>query len=151
MDNIRYKVIKSKKQYYEYCKILEKLLFKDEVKYKDDIELLYLLIEKWDNDNSILKEKDPIEVLRYLMEENNLKRKDLEKILGNNRGTISKILNYHLGLSKENIRKLADHFKVSQELFNRPYQLKNKANWKLKYSKVMNTKKDMSDLAPAAG
>jgi len=56
---------------------------------------------------------------------NGLKPKDLIEILDLSKGTVSKILNYHKGLSKEIIRKLSDYFKVSQEAFNRSYKLIN--------------------------
>ena len=59
------------------------------------------------------------------MEENKLKPKDLIEILDLSKGTVSKILNYHKGLSKDTIRKLSHYFKISQEAFNRPYKLVN--------------------------
>ena len=62
------------------------------------------------------------------MEENSLKPKDLVEILELSKGTVSKILNYHKGLSKETIRKLSQYFKISQEAFNRPYRLESHAN-----------------------
>jgi len=46
--------------------------------------------------------------------EQDLKPKDLVDILGLTKGTISKILNYNKGLSKDTIRKLFDYFRVSQ-------------------------------------
>jgi HTH-type transcriptional regulator/antitoxin HigA len=36
---------------------------------------------------------------------------------------LSDILHYRRGLSREVIRKLASRFKLSQELFNKPYKL----------------------------
>ena len=53
------------------------------------------------------------------------------------------MLNYQKGLSKETIRKLADYFKVSQELFNRPYKLNNDVNRHFRNASLMNTKKDL--------
>ena len=44
------------------------------------------------------------------MESNNIKAKELGEILNLSKGTISKILNYQKGLSKETIRKLSDYF-----------------------------------------
>lgn len=52
---------------------------------------------------------------------------DLAQILNIGKSTISEILNYKKGLSKENIRKLAEYFKLSQEAFNRPYQKMGKS------------------------
>ena len=117
-------VIKSREQYDEYCKILEDLLNKDEGQYEEEIELLTLLIENWDGENNSHSEiEDPVEILKALMEENGLKAKDLTEILGLSKETISKILNYHKGMSEETIRKLSQHFKLSQDIFNRPYTL----------------------------
>jgi len=52
-----------------------------------------------------------------------MKSKDLVTLLNVSKGYVSDILNYKKGLSKEVIRKLATHFKVSQEMFNRAYDL----------------------------
>lgn len=82
-----------------------------------------MLIEKWDEEHNTFKESDPIKLLHYLMTENNLKAKDLADILHVRKGLISDILGYKKGLSKENIRSLADHFKVSQEALNKTYSL----------------------------
>jgi HTH-type transcriptional regulator / antitoxin HigA len=84
MTALRYKVIKSKRQYREYANILEELV-SAELKskdMKDEIELLTLLIEKWDDDHNTFDDVDPITLLRGLMEERNLKAKDLVGVLG---------------------------------------------------------------------
>jgi len=143
METLKFTIIKSQKQYDEYCDILEDLLINDEKKFIDEIELLTLLVEKWDSEQNTFKDKDPIELLKYLMSEHNLKAKDLVEILQLSKGAISKILNYNKGLSKETIRNLSDYFKVSQEAFNRPYKLKNELNRRFRNASLMNTKKNM--------
>lgn len=110
---LKYTIIKDKKQYYEYCDILESFISQD--KNQDEIDLLTLLIEKWDYEHNTFKDSDPVEILKALMHENSLKAKDVVDILGLSKGTVS----------KDTIRKLADFFKVSQEAFNRPYKLKS--------------------------
>ncbi len=127
METLKYTIIKNQQQYNEYCDCLESLVCAEEPKaaYNDEVELLELLIEKWDSENNSFSDLDPIQVLKSLMIQNKMKAKDLILLLGLSKGTISKILNYHKGLSKETIRKLAAHFKLSQEAFNRPYQIKN--------------------------
>lgn len=125
METLKYKVISSKKQYRSYCNALEQLIFsgaKDR-NTKDEIQLLTLLIETWDNAHNSFPDADPVELLQSLMQENELKAKDLTEILDISKGYVSDILHYKKGLSKEVIRKLAAHFKVSQEAFNRPYEL----------------------------
>jgi len=130
-------------QYRAYCDILERLILNDHKTREDEIELLTLLIEKWDNEHNTFNDSDPIELLKALMEEHNLKAKDLVGILNLSKGTVSKILNYHKGLSKDTIRKLSDYFKLSQEAFNRPYKLINEVNRHFRNASLMNTRKNM--------
>ncbi|TRZ74818.1 MAG: transcriptional regulator [Bacteroidetes bacterium] len=145
MKTLKYIIIKSKKHYNEYCKALEDLLGRNENSKdaKDEIDLLTLLIDKWDAEHSTFKEVDPIELLHSLMRDHQLKAKDMVKILGVSKGLVSDILNYKKGLSKDIIRILAGHFKVSQEAFNRPYKLKNPVNSHLRDASVMNTHKEI--------
>ena len=145
METLKYTIIKDKAQYDKYCNILEDLILQDENENKDEIDLLILLIEKWDKEHETFKDSDPIELLKGLMNEHNLKAKDLVDILDLSKGTVSKILNYHKGLSKDTIRKLSIFFKVSQEAFNRPYRLKNEINRRFRNASLMNTKKEIAE------
>lgn len=124
-STIKYTIIKNRNQYNEYCNQLESLLRDENATFlQDEIDLLTLLIEKYDDENNTFKESDPITLLRSFMQDHQLKPQDLTIILGISKGYVSDILNYKKGLSKEVIRKLADYFKVRQEAFNRPYELK---------------------------
>ncbi len=124
MDDLKYTVIKSNDQYNEYCNILEELISKNSKDVEDEIELLTLLIENRDGEHTVLSDiEDPVKVLKILMEEHGIRAKDLTDILGLSKGTVSKILNYQKGMSKNTIRKLASYFKVTQDIFNRPYRL----------------------------
>ncbi|ALO17384.1 putative transcription regulator containing HTH domain protein [Salinivirga cyanobacteriivorans] len=147
MEALKFTVIKTIEQYNDYCNILDDLISKDEIKFQDEIELLTLLIEKWDSENNSFKDSDPIEILKAIMDEHELKAKDLVSILGLTKGTISKILNYQKGLSKDTIRKLSDHFKISQEAFNRPYRLKNEINRRYRNASLMNTRKNITEMS----
>lgn len=126
MAELKYTVIKNKKQYEAYCNKLEELVFADAKTkaIKDEIELLTLLIEKWDAAHNSFHEVDPVTLLRSFMKEQEMKATDLVELLGVSKGYVSEILNYKKGMSKEVIRKLADRFKVSHEAFNRVYELK---------------------------
>lgn len=125
MKTLKYKVIKSIEQYNTYCNLLEELVMLEENSVQDEIELLILLIEKWDSEYNSFKDLNPIELLKALMKEHNLIANNLVDILDLSKGTISKILNYNKGLSKDTIRKLSVYFKVSQEAFNRVYKFNN--------------------------
>jgi HTH-type transcriptional regulator/antitoxin HigA len=145
MEILKYKIIKSKLQYNQYCKQLEILLdsgSKNKAT-KDEIDLLTLLIEKYDEEHNTFAEVDPIRLLHSFMADHNLKAKDLVDILDISKGYVSDILNYKKGLSKDVIRKLAERFKVNQEAFNRPYKLKVAENIHYKNASVMNTKKEL--------
>jgi HTH-type transcriptional regulator/antitoxin HigA len=145
METLKYTIVKTKEQYNRYCEILEELVCLENQDSQDEVELLTLLIEKWDMEHNSLMDLNPIELLKSVMAENNLKSKDLVEILGLSKGTVSKILNYNKGLSKETIRRLADYFKLSQEAFNRPYRLKNEVNRHFRNASLMNTKKNMEN------
>lgn len=125
MTTLTYKIIKNKVQYKEYCDELEELVFSESKTSsdKEKIELLTLLIEKYDEEHNSFNELDPIQLLIVLMENHNLKAKNLADMLGVSKGLVSDILNYKKGLSKDLIRILATHFKVSQEALNKPYRL----------------------------
>ena len=123
MKPLKYKVIKDKTQYKEYCDILEELKEKKagKKKAKEYIDLLTLLTQSWESRLQTFDGRDPVVVLRSCMESHSLKSKDLVGLLGVSKGLVSDMLNYKKGFSKEIIRTLSTHFKISQEAFNRPY------------------------------
>jgi HTH-type transcriptional regulator/antitoxin HigA len=141
---LKYTIIKNRAQYNLYCNQLETLLIQEnQDAQQDEIDLLTLLIEKFDEENNTFKETDPISLLRSLMQDHHLKARNMTGILGISKGYVSDILNYKKGLSKEVIRKLAGHFKVRQEAFNRPYKLISPVNVHLRNASVMNTTKQL--------
>jgi HTH-type transcriptional regulator/antitoxin HigA len=141
---IKYTIIKNRGQYDQYCNQLESLLIQENsTALQDEIDLVTLLIEKYDEEHNTFKESDPIVLLRSFMQDHHLKPQDMTTILGISKGYASDILNYKKGLSKEVIRKLADHFKVRQEAFNRPYKLVSPINMHLRNASVMNTTKQL--------
>jgi HTH-type transcriptional regulator/antitoxin HigA len=141
---MKYAIIKSKKQYKEYCnKVMDLASKKPTKEIEDELELLELLIDNWEKDNLKNDESDPIELLKFLIENHNMERSDLIKLLGISKGALSQILSYKKGLSKNVIRKLSERFKVSQEAFNRPYLIKSQANKGHKDERMMNTTKEL--------
>ena len=127
MEKVPYSIIKNRKQYHEYCNRHEQLAFSGNRSktIQDEMEHLEFLIGKWDKEHSIFgdEEMDPISMLRFFMNEHQMQAKDLAVLLDVSKGLVSEILNYKKGLSKENIRILAERFKVRQEAFNKPYEL----------------------------
>ena len=85
---------------------------------EDYLETLSTLIEKYENEHHQIHtaDLDPIESLKFLMEQNGISTSQLGEILGQ-RQLGSKILTGARGLSKSHIVKLAEHFKVSPAVF----------------------------------
>lgn len=126
MSTLKYTLISSDQQYRKYCKTLEELVFSGAKgqAIKNEIDLLTLLIEKYDDDRHQFQKLDPIELILSLMADRKMKNIDLAQLLGVSEGLVSDMLNRKKGLSKETIRILASEFKISQDAFNQPYELK---------------------------
>jgi HTH-type transcriptional regulator/antitoxin HigA len=151
MESMKYKIISNSEQYFDYCNQLEALLsnLSESKEINDEIDLLTLLIEKWDNENSIANSSlNPIELLKSFMIDFNMKPVDLAKILNLSRGNISDILNYRKELSKKSIQILSEKFSVDQEAFNRPYELHNKEN--ISNTSIADNKNEFSSLRPSS-
>ena len=107
------------KQYKKLIKVLDELI--DEVGNNEKHQLAPLLetvgnlIEEYENDHFIQPNSEPIEVVKFLMQENNLTQKDLN-ILGS-QGVVSEILNGKRDLNVRQIKLLADKFKISPSVF----------------------------------
>lgn len=125
---MKYKKIKTLDQYNDYCKIHEKLIVSENAKYEDEIELLEILID--DYDNRVLEGKievlNPVELLKSLLRDSELSQNDLAKNIGISRQLVSDILNYRRNISKEVTIKLSGFFSMSQEAFSRKYELKGR-------------------------
>jgi HTH-type transcriptional regulator/antitoxin HigA len=142
METLQYKVIRNDAQYIKYCNKLETLgdLPKKTKAIRDEMDLLTVLIEKYDAEHTPNYDADPIELLRFLMKENKMKAVNLAALLHVGEGTVSDMLNYKKGLSKQTIRILAERFKVNQEAFNRAYELKLPVNSQPKKAKRVKRK-----------
>lgn len=80
----------------------------------DEMEVLVALIEAYENKHYPIKHADPIEAIRFQMEQLNLEQKDLEPYLGVS-SKISEVLNGKRQLSLNMIRKLHNGLKIPYE------------------------------------
>ncbi|MGK0364356.1 MAG: HTH-type transcriptional regulator/antitoxin HigA [Saprospiraceae bacterium] len=135
---MKLKVIKDIEQYNEYCNLHEKLMIVDDENSTDEIELLELLIEDFDNKlvNNRIGELNPVELLKTLLRDANLSQVNFAKSIGISKQLLSDILNYRRNISKELVLKLATYFAMSQTAFSRKYDLvgKSKVSAKKLYS-----------------
>lgn len=123
---MKYKKIKSIEQYNQYCERHEKLTFKDYDGNLEEIELIQILIDEYE-DRTIEKPKgmNPVEIIQYLIDENSLSKSKLANQLNVSRQLITDILNYRRNISKTMINKLAERFYMNPSAFSKPYELKN--------------------------
>lgn len=112
--------------YTEYCNKYEELITENYKKNKDEIELLGILIDEYDNRQTHFKKKmNPVELLNSILEEEQISKSKLAKELGTSRQLISDIIRYRRNISKDMVTKLSTYFKLRPEAFSRPYNLKN--------------------------
>ena len=88
--------------------------------------MLATLIDAWENEHYPIDQPDPIEAIKFRMDQQNLKRKDLEGILGT-RTRVAEVLNRRRGLSINMIRRLHEHLGISPDILIRPSRLKRAA------------------------
>ena len=126
---MKYKRIKNLNQYTKYCNEFEQLILKGLKKDQDEIELLELLIEDYDNRTiesiGIIEDMNPVELLKDLMEENKITKAELARELNVSRQLITEIINYKRNISKKMVMKLAERFKMMPIAFSREYELQN--------------------------
>lgn len=112
------RVITDDEEFDRLCAELEALDRKDKPTPEEDAlaELLGKLIEDYDSRAHPLPELPPYEMIRFLMEQRGIKQPELTAVFGS-RGIASEVLNGKREPSKAHIRKLAEFFHVSPELF----------------------------------
>lgn len=72
----------------------------------DELEVLAMLIEKYEEQEWAISEPDPIEAIKIRMEQMHLKQKDLIPYIGN-KSKVSEVLNRKIGLSLSMITNIA--------------------------------------------
>ncbi len=71
----------------------------------DELEILSMLVSKYEEEHYPIEEPDPIDYIKIRMEELGLIQEDLVPFMGN-KGNVSKVLNRKRALSIDMIRKL---------------------------------------------
>jgi HTH-type transcriptional regulator/antitoxin HigA len=106
--------IASERQYEEYLSVLSKLESKADPTNEEERYAVVLMtrIEAYEEENHTIPNISPVEVLRTLMEANNLRQKDLAPIFGSE-SIVSAILHKKRDLSKIHIEKLSKRFRFS--------------------------------------
>ena len=83
---------------------------------KNLAEVLTLLIEAYEEERYPIRSASPVEILKELMDANNLRQKDLAPLLGSE-SVVSEVLSGKRQLNKHHIEKLSKRFRVSPAVF----------------------------------
>jgi HTH-type transcriptional regulator / antitoxin HigA len=128
------KIIKTDREYNEACARIYKLINNSEKAIEPDstegeeIELLSLLVEKYEQEHHQLEAPDPIEAIKFRMEQMNLKQADIAPLFGG-KTRVSEVLsgkrvltlkmiallNRYLGIPLESLIKGNKNIKLEAE------------------------------------
>ncbi len=109
----------SKKEYNKIVSLLDLVI--DEVGNKENhplaplLEVLGSLVESYEKEHFKPLDAKPIEVLKFLMEEQNLSQKDMKQL--GSQGVVSEILSGKRELNVRQIKELSKRFGVSPAVF----------------------------------
>lgn len=85
----------------------------------DRLDVLATLIDAYEAEHYPMDPPDPIEAIKFRMEQQGLTRRDLEEIIGT-RTRIAEVLNRKRGLSITMIRRLHERLGISADVLIRP-------------------------------
>lgn len=118
---MKFKVIKTKKVYTEALVSLEKLFdAKPGTSKGDDLEILALLIDQYEKEHFPIEAPDPIEAVKFRMEQLGMKQKDLADTIGF-KSRVSEVLNKKRKLTLEMIRKLNIELNIPTSILIKEY------------------------------
>ena len=113
--------IKSEKDYEKALQRLEEIFDAERgSKHGDELEILSILIEKYEKEKFPIGMPNPIEAIKFRMEQLGMKQKDLAEVVGL-KSRASEILNKKRKLSIDMIRKLSQSLSIPSEVLIQDY------------------------------
>ena len=110
---MKIEVIKTESQYKIYLDRIDELwdIAAPESEEEREFEVLCVLVEKYEDEHFPLPSPDPIEAIKFRMDQEGLKPKDLVPYIGH-KSTVSKVLKRQRELTVEMIRNLSIGLKI---------------------------------------
>ena len=109
------KPIKNEKDYSQTLSYIESIInAKPNTAQMDELEVLTTLVEAYEEQHYKIEAPDPIEAIKFRMEQEGLKQKDLVSIVGS-KSRVSEILNRKRKLTIEMIRNLHKQLHIPVE------------------------------------
>jgi HTH-type transcriptional regulator/antitoxin HigA len=113
--------IRNEKDYQKALERLEEIFdSKKGTEQGDELEILSILIDRFENENFPIGMPDPIEAIKFRMEQMGMKQKDLAEIVGF-KSRVSEILNKKRKLTLDMIRKLNTTLHIPTEVLIQDY------------------------------
>lgn len=115
------RAIKTEQDYYQALERLE-VIFDAELGTVegDELEILGILIDKYEKEHFPINLPDPIEAIKFRMEQLDFSQNDLAQIIGL-KSRASEILNRKRKLSLDMIRKLTEKLNIPSEVLIQAY------------------------------
>ena len=121
------KPIRTKAEYKAALREIEVLFdAPDKTPEADRLEVLAMLVEKYEAQHYPIPAPDPIDFLNYAIEVRGLTRKDLEQYIGS-RGRVAEVLNRARPLTLPMIRRLSEGLKLPADVLIADYELRQAA------------------------
>jgi HTH-type transcriptional regulator/antitoxin HigA len=115
------KAVKTEQNYNEALKRLEDIFHAEiDTPEGDEAEVLSILIEKYEDEQYPIGMPDPIEAIKFRMEQMGMKQKDLADVVGFT-SRVSEILNRKRKLTLGMIRKLSEKLHIPTEVLVQEY------------------------------
>lgn len=116
------KILKTEKEYEAALERIEALMDAPPGSAEEEeLELLAMLVEKFEQEHYPIELPDPVEAIKFRMEQEGLARKDMIKYLGS-QSKVSEVLNYKRPLSLTMIRALNVGLEIPAEVLIQPPQ-----------------------------
>ncbi len=117
------KPIKNEKDYEDALNLIDKLMdAKPNTDEMDELEVLTTLVEAYEEQHYRIDAPDPIEAIKFRMEQEGLKQKDLVSIVGS-KSRVSEVLNRKRKLTIEMIRNLHKQLHIPVESLFLDYKI----------------------------
>jgi len=118
---MKIRAIKTEQDYNEALERLKQIFHAPEnTPDGDEAEVLSILIEKFEDENYPIGMPDPIEAIKFRMEQLNMNQKELAEIMGF-ASRVSEILNRKRKLTLDMIRKLSVALNIPPEVLVQEY------------------------------
>ena len=115
------KPIKTKKDYQQALARLEIIFDAKKGSAKgDELEILGMLVDNYENENFPVGFPDPVEAIKFRMEQLGMKQKDLAETIGY-KSRVSEILSKKRKLTLEMIRKLNEQLNITTSILIKEY------------------------------